>query len=400
MENYKYIDSTGVIIPDTGDIKTEVQNEFRAVFGDDLDVSDSTPQGLLIAAETNARANVVRNNAALANQINPNISGGIFLDAIWSLTGGERDKATRSQVMATLIGSPGTNIRARVRARTTAGDTFESVSSAKIDNTGKVNVLFQSLEFGPVPCGTGSLTEIVTSDAILGWDGITNDSPAVIGTLSQSDLSVRNLRRRTLALQAVSMPEAIISRLYTVDGVRSLSFRENISNQTQTIDGIEMKPHSIFVCVYGGTDDDVARTLLNTKSGGCAYNGNTNVSVVEPISGQTYEVTFERPEIINLLIKVYIRKGSLNTTGITTQAQTAIMMYANGEIEGESGFAVGEDISPFEIAGGVNEVYPELFVSKVEIAKESDGVFSTNEIPIALDEVAAITISAITVIIQ
>ncbi|SQJ24858.1 Uncharacterised protein [Salmonella enterica subsp. enterica] len=36
MTDYKYIDSTGVIMPDTDDVIDEVRDEFRAVFGDDI----------------------------------------------------------------------------------------------------------------------------------------------------------------------------------------------------------------------------------------------------------------------------------------------------------------------------------------------------------------------------
>jgi len=53
---YTYVTTTGVIIPDTADIKAVVQAEWKAALGDNLDVSDSSPQGVLIAAETASRA--------------------------------------------------------------------------------------------------------------------------------------------------------------------------------------------------------------------------------------------------------------------------------------------------------------------------------------------------------
>lgn len=65
------------------------------MFGQDLDISPETPQGVLITMETENRDAIVRNNAELANQINPDLAGGVFLDAIWALMGGARD-ATRS----------------------------------------------------------------------------------------------------------------------------------------------------------------------------------------------------------------------------------------------------------------------------------------------------------------
>lgn len=94
MANYGYVTSTGVIVPDTSTTLDQVRSEYRAAFGDDLDTSAETPQGVLITAETESRDAVARNNADLANQINPNLAGGVFLDAIWQLTGGQRVRAT------------------------------------------------------------------------------------------------------------------------------------------------------------------------------------------------------------------------------------------------------------------------------------------------------------------
>ena len=96
---YDYILTTGVIVSDTGVINEEVITEYQQAFGSDLVTTPNTPQGVLITAETAARVAVADNNAALANQINPNVAGGVFLDAIGALTGTYRTPATPSTVM-------------------------------------------------------------------------------------------------------------------------------------------------------------------------------------------------------------------------------------------------------------------------------------------------------------
>src|ERR1700710_494692 len=95
---YEYLTQNGVIVADTAALLADTQGEYQSVFGADLIVTPDTPQGVLIAAETLARTEVVNNNAALANQINPNIAGGVFLDAIMALTGMQRAVATQTVV--------------------------------------------------------------------------------------------------------------------------------------------------------------------------------------------------------------------------------------------------------------------------------------------------------------
>ena len=110
MAVYDYLISTGVIVPDTSDTREDVIAEYRSVFGADFIVDDETPEGTLITAETTSRQSVARNNAAVANQINPNLAGGPFFDAIWALTGGGRDTGRRSAVMVTVTGAANTII--------------------------------------------------------------------------------------------------------------------------------------------------------------------------------------------------------------------------------------------------------------------------------------------------
>jgi hypothetical protein len=390
--DYQYIVETGVVVPDASSILGDVQQEYRDVFGADLVVTPDTPQGLLITAEALARTEVVNNNAALANQVNPNVAGGVFLDAIMALTGMQRTPATKTVVPAvTLSGVAGTVIAAGALAATAAGDRFASLSSATLDGTGNASVDFASVEYGPIPCGAGDLTTVVSN--VLGWETVTNPTAGTPGASTQSDQAARALRQNTLAFQGVALPVAITSALYATEGVRSLTFQENVSGDVQVINGISMVGHSIYACVDGGSDLDVAAALLENKSSGCAWNGGTTVDVVEPASGQTYAVQFDRPEEVGILIKVTTSNGNADNI------KKAVLDYAAGSIDGLAGFVVGADVSPFEIAGAIVAEQPGYYISKVEVSLVSPISYSTNAIAINVDQIAHTQASYITVVI-
>lgn len=394
---YQYIDTTGVIVPDTSVLLNSVQDEFKDALGNDLVVTPDTPQGVLIAAETTARDAVVRNNAALANQINPNIAGGVFLDAIGALTGLERDKGTRSRIIGvTLTGVASTVIPSGVQAKTTLGDLFESTDAVVLDSGGMATVNFQSVELGPIGAPIESLNQIITS--VLGWENVLNPNAAILGTSEQSDQSYRSKRRQTLALQGVSLPEAITSALYDVPEVRSLAFRENVAAVSKTIDGVTLVPKSIYVCVDGGDEEEVAIALLENKSGGCDWNGDTTLVVIEPSSGQPYEVKFSRPDEISILVKATV-KADTSILDPQTIVRNAILDYANGDLEGEAGFVVGGSVSSFELAGAINRNTPGIYVQNLQCSKVTPLVYSSDEIPIAIYEVARTNLSSIQVII-
>lgn len=394
MSDYQFIASTGVIIPDTSTLREQVENEFRDVFGQEIDLSPETPQGALVTMEVENRDAIARNNAELANQINPDIAGGIFLDAIWALMGGQRLSATHSFLTnVEFAGVPQTLIPKGSLAETQAGDAFETTSVLIIGNDGVTKGDMRSVETGPVGCGAGGL--VLVASSVLGWETVNNPADAVLGRVAESDIRTRRRRRNTLAKNTVSVGEAITSALYDIEGVESLSYRENYTDADQVIDGVPLVKHSIYVCVDGGLREEIAVALLRTKTVGAAYNGSETVEVTEPSSGQVYNVKFDRPKEITVFCRVTVRKSPFDAQ---TLIPDAVEKWVAGETDTDDGLAVGRDVSPFEIAAAVNTAEPRLFVLKVELS--IDGVaWSTDVIPVQINAVARLRRNAVQVVI-
>lgn len=292
MASYTFDTQTGIVIADTNAIQAEVEAEYKAVFGQDLVTTPDTPQGLLIAAEVLARIGVANNNAQLANQINPNIAGGVFLDAIWALFGGQRPAAVSSTVVGTVTGVAGVIIPTSAIAETINGDQFSPVAPITIAASNIGTGLFQALIPGPIVVNVGELS--IITNPVLGWETVTNLVAATVGSAPYSDSQVRILRRNTLALQSTSTPEAIISGLYGANiGVSSLFFQENTTAATVVKNGITMNPHSIYVCVANNTGVQTKVTLVGVVTGvagtvipttAIASDGTYQYRPVEPIT--------------------------------------------------------------------------------------------------------------------
>lgn len=254
MAVYNYISDTGTIVPDTTEIQQQVVQEYRDLFGQDLVVTPNTPQGMLITAEQLARIAVAENNAQLANQINPNLAGGKFLDAIMALTNPfSRKPATQTVVFARVTGVPGTVIPAgSIASETGTGDNnqFATVADVTIPAEGYVDLVqFNSIVYGPIPCADYMLTNIVTP--VLGWEQVGINTGTVLGSATQSDIQARQYRLNTLATQGASVAEAITAEIIRTTDATSVSFLENPTGAIDTIDGVTLAPHSIYVCANG-----------------------------------------------------------------------------------------------------------------------------------------------------
>lgn len=399
---YEYLSPQGVIVPDTSEIKTTTEEEWKAVLGQDLDVSPETPQGILINSDVLVRSETAANNAAVANQINPNYAGGIFLDDIWALTGGKRRDATYTLVDGVnLTGVPGVVIPSGSRRETTSGDQFQLLSTVRLDSQGKGVGIFQAIEPGPISCGAHTLTVPVQGYTSVGWETSDNPSAGFVGQLTQSDISARQERKETLALRGRSLAEAVYSNLRVVYGLNSMSFRENYDDTDKTIDGIFLVKNSIWVCVDGGSDQDIATALYKSKSGGCGYNGAIQVNYKEPLFGQNHVIRFDRSSPVPVMIKVTAKVNGTATGDLEGQIKQAVIDYTSGvSSNGEVGFKLGVDVSPFEIASGVNYEVPSVFITKVEIAPLSTTpTWTVTTMEIGLNKKAQVDINDVSVVL-
>jgi len=397
-EQYEYLRLSGLVVPDTSITRAAVESEFRLVFGQDLNVSGQTPQGVLINLFTAERNAVISNNAALANQINPNIAGGVFLDAIASLSDFKREASKSSVVSCDLAGTPLLPIPAGVTAKTSQGNVFALVNSVALDGTGAGVGSFASVEKGPIPALAGTLNSIASG--VPGWETVTNPLAATLGTVTESDESFRILRRVTLAKQGIATPEAIISNVNAIPNIRSSLIRENKNITPQNIDNVTLAGKSIYVSVDGdgASDLEIAQVLLD-KPLEVTWTGSTTVPLVEPISGQSYDVKFTRANKILILVRIKANSDGSIPNPVDAIKQS-IVDYSNGDLEGEQGLIVGRNISPSELARAISKpLYPGIFIESVEISYSAPIVFTKDELPIEIFEVGTIIETGIEVIL-
>ncbi len=391
-----YITKEGVLVPDTAELKSDVEQEFTNALGEGLDLSAETPQGRQIEAETLSRKAVLDNNALIANALNPNTSFGVFLDALSALTGTTRKQATHTLALCTLTGLPDTTIPAGSLARTQAGATFSLTSDAVISSDGTVQAYFQAQESGPVPCEVDTLKQIISP--VLGWETVNNPTAAILGTDTEGDTALRRRRQEQL-YRGEALLDSIISAVKQVDGVLSVYGYENYTSAIQTVDGISIQPHSIYVVVDGGTDNDIAQAIFKHKSLGCGYTGDEEVTVIGAFD-TPYKVAFSRPDYQSIQISVTVASPSSSVEeNIEQSIKDALSAWANGEIEGISGLNLGVDVSPFEAGAAVSQLLPDLFVKNVQVGLVS-GTLGTEVLEMKVNQKATLSQENITVTVQ
>lgn len=391
--NYIY-QNNGIIVPDTADIKETVQNEYKEALGADLSLEDSTPQGRLIDVETDARTEIIENNVFISNSINFNLAFGIILDAWGANFDLYRSSAKSSIVMATITGVAGTVISAGSQASTQAGDIFYLENQVTIPSSGTINATFLSLEKAAIPCPVGSLTKII--DGTLGWETINNSTAAILGNSREGDESFKQQFYGSGLFSGMSLIEDYDNAIKNVENVISCYVRDNGTNAVVVYDGVTIAAHSVYACVDGGDNTEIATALFQRKSGGCNWTAisgqSVTVDVVDPTYGDPYQVIFNRPNEILIYEDITLSAGTSTESDLVTAVQTAVTNYINS-------LKIGEDVNLLSLAQAINTAVPGIVLTSLTIGT-SAGSLSSSNITIHVNEAAKTLAANITVTVN
>lgn len=301
---------TGFSVSETSDIRDEVAQDWVEAFKEqgrpDLNTDPETPQGQLIDSQTAAIHQKDVELAFLAQQFNPQTASGRWQDALAKIYFINRKPAINSTCVCTLTGINGTTVTAGALIRSTYDQTLWSLNEdTTIGADGTTTATFTCQSEGAIQAGVATLTQIVTT--VPGWDAVTNATAAEVGQLVESQAAFEARRYKSVALNGRSTTAAVYARVAEVDNVIAAYVTDNKTNVNKTVDGYSLKPHSVYVAVIGGADDDIAEAIYNSVSAGCDYNGNTTVNVTDPNTGGVETVTFMRPTQLPLYVKVTIQ---------------------------------------------------------------------------------------------
>lgn len=300
-------EKTGFSVQEPQEVREEMAqswiNAFKSDDTPDINTAPETPQGQIIDAETLAITQKDAELAFLANMFNPKTARGIWQDALAEIYFIKRKKAVNSRCYCVLTGLKGTVIEKGSKIQSEADGTYWNLlEDVTIQNNGSVIALFECETEGAVIASPNTLNKIITT--VAGWDTVNNSQSATVGTLEESQQAFEKHRYDSVALNSRGTTSSVYARVLQLDNVVGCYVVDNKTNVVKTIDDYNLKPHSIYVAVLGGSNQDIAEAIYKSLSAGCDYNGNTTIEVTDENTKSVEPVTFMRPIQQNVYIKV------------------------------------------------------------------------------------------------
>lgn len=312
------------------EIITDINNIFIDVFGAGVNLNAASPNGQFI----NQLANVAVNNQNFmvlltSSLYNPDVAQSVWLDALAAFNGIKRLPATYSTVTCTCAGSAGLLIPAGTQISNTSGDVFANIADATIGGDGTIDTVFQAISSGPIAVLAGTVNNIINK--IYGWDTVINAVDGVEGQDIESDNNFRDDRTQLLAFYGSAALGSIYAAVYEISGVTDVNCQENDTASPITIQGVTLPANAIYVAVIGGAAQSIAQAMYQKKCPGIPMVGNTTTNYTDPVWGNVFAATYQRPVDTPVRVDVSIQNSSALPADIITQVKNAIVNNFNGE---------------------------------------------------------------------
>lgn len=347
-----YIDNTGLHIPTYNDIKEDLINEMKNIYGDDIYIEEDTQDYQMISAFASKMSDTLAFQEMVYNSYNVKTATGTTLDNAVKLNGIERKSASYSTVELSITGTIGTIIRNGIASdgthRWILDNTELVISESPITTSATCE------EIGAIEAVPHSITEIV--NITKGWMSVDNPLRASIGEPIETDANLRIRQSLSVAMPSVNMVASLYAGIVALENVSTCKIYDNDTHITD-INGIP--PHTVSCVVEGGNSQDIAKVIYLRKGPGTGTYGTTSESV-QIETGLSHTINFFRPTDLSIDVQISITRSNLYTSDTENKIKQAISDYFKN-------ITIGTDILRASIIAVVSQVVSDIYDPEFKI---------------------------------
>ena len=322
------INENGIV---TDSVTTTVANlitAFKDIYGEDINVTQSTPDGQLINIAAQAKTDTLELATALYNMFNPVTVRGRAQDNLYKLIGLRRKASAFSfvEVNVTTTGPctlRGLDDNAESLTATgytvsdTIGNNYILLNTQYINAAGTYLLAFRAENVGAIEVLPNTITNMVS--VIANVASVNNPAAQYItGQAEETDAAFYLRFAKSRAIGSKGQDDGLLAQLLNINLVTSAYIHDNRGSAT---DSTGTAGHTIWTIVEGGTNADIAQAIYANVTDGCGMRGTVSVDITKS-NGRTETIYFDRPSDQSL----YVKFSLLNKSGATVD-QDALKNY-------------------------------------------------------------------------
>lgn len=378
--------------PNQADLKEEIDQKQKELFGDDVNLSYKSPNGLISGLLSWVLAKVWELGEKVYLSGHPSKAEGANLDSLTPYFLTSRNPELSAETQVEITGTPNFVVVAGTRYETESGIEFAVKEDVTLDSTG--NGIADVVALTPGVVGNVLAGEItVQSEPNADVTSVTNSQPATGGREKETDVELRKRLLDTNGIKGFATPNSLISAVQNVLGVRAANIHNN--NTNATVNGTP--PNSYQVYVLGGDGQEIAEAIFEKGPAGIEPFGTTSFQVLD-ISGVSHKVSYTPANTVNIFASVDLTTDNTFQTSSITEVKDTIVRFIGGTTSDGSiyaGLNMGDKVIVQQLSYEVMQIQGVRDVA-IKIGKTA-GTLAASNITIATNEVAQTKAADITV---
>ena len=344
-----YIDETGLHLPLYQDVLDHINDACKRIFGADVYLEPDSQDYQVNAEVADLWADLANLAQLVYNNRSIQFAKGVSVDGLLKINGLKRLKASRSVVVLTCAGTPGTIIKNGI-VTDALGDIMWELENAVIPESGSVDVYATCRTAGQIYADAGTLTQIVTQTR--GWESVTNRANAIAGKDIETDAAAKARQAISTARPSKTVLQGLVGGIAETEGVLRYRVYENDTGET---DENGIPEHSVCCVVEGGSAEDIGNEIYLRKTPGCGTYGDIEVPVIPPNPelDNPPPVCFFRPSYIDIFARVAVRRRAGFVDALIDQIKESVAGFINS-------LDIGESVSVSLLETVAQSVVPDL----------------------------------------
>lgn len=261
----------GIEVADFPDIKNAIQARFKEIYGDDIDLTNTTADGVYIETYSLIINNILQSFKRFYSELDVSQANGKFLERLCALSNVYRKPASKSSAYVYL----------KLLNANQSPYTTDEIDL--IDKSGKMWIcqanpgesltlnygeeekpfLFEAEEVGPITAPAGWINQLVSQNVSI---SINQKDPAELGAWQESDLELRQRRNNFSGSYGMTVLENLAGSLLRINGVEDVKIYNNDSLSDITAkDNTVINPHSIYLILKKNKNVQIDNSLIGSN---------------------------------------------------------------------------------------------------------------------------------------
>ena len=261
IDKFIQVTAGGIKIADFDQIQNALINKYKETFGSDIDLANTTADGVFINDLSLIINNILQSYKILYANLDVDTASGVYLDSLCRLSNVSRKTATQSTAQLRISATQDTSLLSGTIFVDSTGNewTYNGSTLTIQANAEAVPIVVTCNTYGPIEAKKGSIYQTLEASYLT----VSQDVDANVGQNDETDDELRARRAQSTGSTGTTVLESLVGALLDVDGIEDAQIINNNTDSDETAaDTSTISKHTVYVIIRQTDNLDIPDSTI------------------------------------------------------------------------------------------------------------------------------------------